>query len=935
MIENISLKARILLPLALVLAILLGAFHFSLYRHNQAEASLRFASDLQSAKTYYQRALTRRGEKLGAALEVILRDEKLQTALRTRDRAALLQQATPLFSQLRDNYGITHFYFEDAARVNVLRVHQPERHGDTISRHTMLAAEKTGKLAIGAELGPIGTFTLRAVAPMHDGNELVGYVELGEEIEDVLHDIQAIVGTDHLLTIDKQFLKRIDWESGMRMLGRDADWDLLPGMAAVHQSMDLSRAQAIRITFPGNPSNSVLDLTVGEKHYRSGSIPIEDVAGHRVGNLMILRDTTQHVKEMHATIRSLSLFFLALGGTLIASFYLITHRVERHLDEAHLRSINQGLEREAVQARHIAELESGHDKLRRTQEELQKSAENLRLAGEVFENSTEGIIITDAKANILQVNRAFTAITGYSEAEAIGQTPRLLRSSRHDTAFFQAMWASLIEFGYWQGEIWNRRKNTEAYPEWLSIIAVRDERGSTLNYLGVFADLTEKKRADAHVHRLAHYDALTELPNRLLLEDRLKQALTTAQSNNWLVAVLYLDLDRFKAINDTLGHPFGDKLLQGVAERLAGHVRDHDTLARFSGDEFTIVLSDTGNQHNAALVAQKILDALAEPFYLEDQEVFITPSIGIALYPLDAGNKDDLIQHADTAMSHAKARGGNSYHFYSADMNLTASQRLTMETQLRRALERDEFVLHYQPQVSLHSGRIIGMEALLRWQHPERGLVAPGEFISLLEETGLIVSVGEWVLRSACAQNSAWLAAGLPPLRVAVNLSARQFRQSGLAAVVSQALMDAGLAPECLELEVTESIMIQDLQATITTLHQLHALGIQISIDDFGTGYSSLSYLKRLPISKIKIDQSFIRDICSDPDDSAIAHAVISLGHSLKMQVIAEGVETEEQLEHLRAQGCDEFQGYYFSRPLPAEAFAQRVRDGLAAVKPV
>jgi diguanylate cyclase (GGDEF)-like protein/PAS domain S-box-containing protein len=706
-------------------------------------------------------------------------------------------------------------------------------------------------------------------------------------------------------------------------------------MVAVHQSLGLPREQAIRLVYQGNQPDSMLELTVGGKHFHSGSIPIEDVAGRKVGNLAILRDTTQSTNEMHATMRSISLFSLALGGSLIALFYLITHRVERRLDEAHLRSVAQGLEREALQLQHIAELKLERDKLRRTQDELQINVESLRLAGTVFENSTEGIIITDARAHILQVNRAFTAITGYSEAEAIGQTPRLLRSDRHDAAFFQAMWASLIEFGYWQGEIWNRRKSGEVYPEWLSIIAVRDEKGEIIHYLGVFADLTEKKLADAHIHRLAYYDALTELPNRPLLEERLKQALTTAQYNNWLVAVLYLDLDRFKTINDTLGHPFGDKLLHAVAERLAGHVRDSDTLARFSGDEFTIMLGDAVNQQNATLVAQKILDTLAEPFYLEGREVFITPSIGIALYPLDADNKDDLIRHADTAMSHAKARGGNAFHFYSADMNVAASQRLTMETHLRKALERNEFVLHYQPQVSLRTGRIIGMEALIRWQHPERGLVAPGEFIPLLEETGLIVSVGEWVLRTACAQNSAWLAAGLPPLRMAVNLSARQFHQSGLAAMVNQALQDAGLAPERLELEITESILIQDVQATITTLHQLHALGIQISIDDFGTGYSSLSYLKRLPISKIKIDRSFVRDICTDPDDGAIAHAVISLGHSLKMQVIAEGVETGEQLEHLRAQGCDEIQGYYFSRPLPAEAFAQLVREGLSEMKQV
>ena len=557
--------------------------------------------------------------------------------------------------------------------------------------------------------------------------------------------------------------------------------------------------------------------------------------------------------------------------------------------------------------------------------ERRRAEEDLRLADEVFENSIEGIIITDAQANILRVNRAFTIITGYSEDDAVGKNPRLLRSERHDAAFFQGMWASLVEYGHWQGEIWNRRKNGEIYPQWLSIVAIRNEQGKLIHYLGVFADLSEKKQAEAHLHHLSYYDALTELPNRLLLEDRLFQALATASSNNSLVAVLHLDLDRFKTINDTLGHPFGDKLLQAVAERLTGNIRGSDTLARFSGDEFAVVLTDVGSQENAALVARKILDALARPFDLDGHEVFITPSIGIAFYPIDAANKDDLIRNADTAMSHAKAQGGNGYRFYGAEMNAMVSQRLALETSLRYALERNEFLLYYQPQVNLHSGKIIGMEALLRWQHPERGLVSPAEFIPLLEETGLIVPVGEWVLRTACAQNRAWQNAGLPPMRMAVNLSAHQFRQADLTEMVCQALQDSGLEPELLELEVTESIMIQDLQTTITTLNQLHVIGIQISIDDFGTGYSSLSYLKRLPISKIKIDQSFVRDICADPDDAAIADAVISLGHSLKMQVIAEGVETAEQLDYLRAHGCDEMQGYYFSHPLPAEAFAELV----------
>ncbi|MDP2785222.1 MAG: EAL domain-containing protein [Sulfurimicrobium sp.] len=1047
--HHAGLKTTILLPLALVLAALLGGVHYGLYQHEKMAADEDFALDVQSTQTYFQRALLRRSEKLGAALAVILRDEPFQAALRAKDRDALLKRAAPLFKDFHDQYGITHFYFEDAKRVNVLRVHQPERHGDIIDRFTTLAAERTGAIASGVELGPLGTFTLRVVAPMYDDSKgLIGYVELGEEIEEVLHGVRAIVGTDHLLAIDKQFLKRKAWEDGMRLLGRPADWERLPDAVIAHQTLDLPAESVTRVLSREEKSNQDMDLKIGAKHYYAAIIPVKDASGRKVGKLVVLRDKTQNLAETQAMLRSLGLFYLALGGALFAMFYFIISRVQRRLDTSRELIISQGQEREALQARHILELEEERDKLRQARNELQKNEtslsraqqiagvgswdwdingkklywsdeiyrifglqpqefgatyeaflervhpddrdkltqavnaalageqfyniehrivrrdgtervvlelaevirdsagqavdmngtvqditerrraeEDLRLADEVFENSIEGIIITDAQANILRVNRAFTVITGYSEEETLGRNPSLLRSDRHDAAFYQGMWASLIEYGYWQGEIWNQRKNGEIYPQWLSLVTIRNEQGKTNHYLGVFADLSEKKQAEANLHHISNYDALTELPNRHLLEDHLFQVLAEASINNALVAVLYLDLDRFKAINDTFGHAFGDKLLLAVAERLAGNIRSGDTIARFSGDEFAVVLTDVGDQENAALVAGKILNALASPFDLDEHEVFITPSIGIAFYPIDAANKDELIRNADTAMSHAKAQGGNGYRFYGAEMNTMVSQRLSLETSLRHALERKEFLLHYQPQVNLRSGKIIGMEALLRWQHPERGLVSPAEFIPVLEETGLIVAVGEWVLRTACAQNRAWLAAGLPPMRMAVNLSAHQFRQSSLTDVVCRALEDSGLEPELLELEITESIMIQDLQTTLTTLNQLHVIGIQISIDDFGTGYSSLSYLKRLPISKIKIDQSFVRDICADPDDAAIADAVISLGHSLKMQVIAEGVETVEQLDYLRAHGCDEFQGYYFSRPLPAEAFAELVRN--------
>lgn len=917
--DRARLKTVILLPLALVLVALLGMFYSSLYQHEKTSADQDFASDLRSAQTYYQRSLQQRSEKLGAALEAIVRDEVLQAALRARDRVALLDRAGPLFDHLRQRYGITHFYFEDASRVNVLRVHQPDRYGDTIDRFTTLAAERSGEITSGVELGPIGTFTLRVVAPIRDAHGLVGYVELGEEIEEVLHGVRNIIGVDFLLLIDKRFLTRKAWEEGMRMLNRYADWERLADVVAVHQTMDLPGENLTRVLSHAGARGRDMALRVGIRHYYAGAFPVEEAGGRVVGRMILLRDKTQSQEGIHATMRSVSLFYLPVGALLFAMFYLITSRAQQRLETSRQQLVEQSRERETLQARHILELEDERDKLRRAQEDL-------RLAAKVFENSIEGIIISDADANILRVNRAFTTITGYSEEEAVGQHTRMLRSDRHDNAFYQALWASLIEFGYWQGEIWNRRKNGEVYPEWLTIVAVRNEQGETLNYLGVFADLSEKKLAEARAHHLAYYDPLTELPNRVLLEERLKQSISAAHGSGGLVALLHLDLDRFKTVNDTLGYAFGDKLLQAVAGRLAEQVRGSDTIARFGSDEFAVLLADIGSQKNVELVTRKILDALAEPFDLGIQEVFVTPSIGIALYPADAENGDGLIRAADAAMSHTKAQGGNAYLLYSSAMNGEVSRRLALETSLRRALEREEFVLHYQPQICLQSGRITGVEALLRWQHPERGLVSPGEFIPLLEEIGLIVPVGEWVLRSACAQNHAWLNAGLPPVRVAVNLSARQFRQGGLADMVCQTLHDSGLAPELLELEVTESILIQDLQATISTLHRLNAVGIQISIDDFGTGYSSLSYLKHLPISKIKIDQSFVRDICTDPDDAAIANAVISLGHSLKLRVIAEGVETLEQQEYLRAQACDEFQGYYFSRPLPAADFAQLLR---------
>ena len=561
--------------------------------------------------------------------------------------------------------------------------------------------------------------------------------------------------------------------------------------------------------------------------------------------------------------------------------------------------------------------------------ERKQAEEKLHLSAIVFENTTEGVMITDDTSRIISVNKAFTEITGYGQDELIGMTPNALKSGRHDEEFFAAMWNIIRDTGRWQGEVWNRRKNGDIYPEWLNISEVKDERGHITHYVGVFSDISAMKESESKLDHLAHHDPLTGLPNRLLLNARMEHSLTRARRNNSLLAVLFLDLDRFKNINDTLGHPIGDLLLQEVAHRLTGCVREEDTVTRLGGDEFTLLLEDLHDSRFASDVAQKILVALADRFILQGHEVFITCSIGISLFPSDGDNVTALLKNADSALYRAKEQGRNNYQYYTEELTTRAMERLSMENGLRHALERNELVLHYQPQVDLYSGSIIGMEALLRWQHPERGLIAPGDFIPLAEETGLIIPIGEWVLRTACARLQAWFDEGLPKVRMAVNLSSRQFNQKNLAEVVASALRDTGLDPNCLELELTERLIMEDAEAAIVVLHEIKALGVQFSIDDFGTGYSSLSYLKRFPIDRIKIDQSFVRNITTDPKDAAVSQAIISLSHSLNLKTVAEGVETIEQQEFLRSRQCDEIQGFHFSRPVPEDEMEQLLKEGV------
>lgn len=584
-----------------------------------------------------------------------------------------------------------------------------------------------------------------------------------------------------------------------------------------------------------------------------------------------------------------------------------------------IRAIDIGIDKYVIKPVHTALLV---DALVKSALQVRADAE-MRLSATVFETTSEAIMVTDAQNMIVAVNGAFTDVTGYVREEVLGTNPRFMNSGRHDEAFFQGMWKSLEESGKWHGEVWNRRKNGEIYPEWISIGAVRDRQDRVSHYVAIFTDITERKEAEERVRHLAHYDALTDLPNRTLFFDRLSQALIQARRDDTKAAVMFIDLDRFKNINDTLGHSVGDLLLQGVAVRLSQCMRQGDSVSRQGGDEFVVLLPEVGQAEDAAVVAQKILNAIAQPFHVEGHELRVSCSIGISFYPNDGDDAETLMKNADTAMYRAKDSGRSNYQFYFSDMNARFLERLAMETSMRRAIEREQFELYYQPQIDVASGAIIGAEALIRWNHPDLGMISPAHFIPLAEESGLIQSIGEWVLRTACKQTAQWQRAGYAPFLVSVNVSARQFRQAGFADQVASALQENDLSASYLELELTESVLMGHTDKNIAILGALKDLGLTIAIDDFGTGYSSLSYLKRLPIDTLKIDRSFVGDLPADKDDAAIVDAVISMAHSLSLKVIAEGVETEQQVDFLRSRKCYLMQGYYFHTPVSAGEFAK------------
>jgi diguanylate cyclase (GGDEF)-like protein/PAS domain S-box-containing protein len=530
-------------------------------------------------------------------------------------------------------------------------------------------------------------------------------------------------------------------------------------------------------------------------------------------------------------------------------------------------------------------------------------------------------MVTDAAGVIESVNPAFTRLTGYGAGEVVGKNPSILSSGRHDKAFYQKMWQQISEEGCWQGEVWNRRRNGELFPELLTITAIHDDQGAVSHYASLFSDISKLKESEEHIRSLAYYDPLTNLPNRRLFTDRLSVALAHAHRSEGQLAVLFIDLDRFKRINDSLGHSVGDGLLQEVATRLLAAVREDDTVARMGGDEFIILLSEVTEMESVIACARRITAAMGQPISAGGQELLVSCSIGISIYPDDGTDCETLVKNADSAMYRVKDEGRNNFQLYSPGMNTRSLEHLAMELSMHKAQENSELEVYYQPLFSAADGRLLGAEALLRWDHALLGRVSPADFIPLAEETGQIAAIGEFVLRQVCRQIGQWKEAGFGAINIAVNVSARQFQNKEFLPAVSALLAQEQADTSALTFELTESVLVEDALESIRTMAALRKMGIALSVDDFGTGYSSLSYLRRFPISKLKIDRSFIRDCGSNAQDAAIVSAVIALGHSLGLEVVAEGVESEVQLAFLKESGCDVIQGFFYSPAVSAATF--------------
>lgn len=826
-------------------------------------------------------------------------------------RGKLFRQLKPVYDELQ-KIGLRQFQFHLADDRSFLRFHMPHMANDPLFelRPSLRIANIEKRPVAGLEVGRTQP-GFRYVFPIAKAGRHLGSVELSLPFENIQTNLSHLLdkGDFGLLLLKDAVLGRVVASAEDKYVEAPLHPDYLienPTISRVARNFEQStivrelnpilRADRTVQASLHQGESVVIPLIHHAQGYTVSFLAIPDLNGNRSAYIVRYAQTDSLHELRNGLIRQgilAGLLVLAL-----AAAFLWLHRQRQQL-------------RDDIARREIAE-------------------SSLRLYERIFNESGDAILVTDHANRIMAVNPAFIALTGYALDDIRGRNPHILSSGQTMPETYQALWAGLKTTGHWQGELIDRRKDGSIYPKWTSISDIRDTAGNVTHYIASFFDISERKAAEAHIERLAHHDQLTGLLNRYSLESRLEQGLLSARRENQRVAVLFIDMDRFKHINDTLGHHMGDALLQEVARRLQACVRESDIVARQGGDEFVVALTGLPTIHDVAPVANKLLRTLGENYKIEGYALHSSPSIGIALFPNDGDTVDALLKNADMAMYSAKEKGRNNVQYFTAAMTAAAGERLEIEHDLHAALANQEFEIHYQPQVLASDRHICGVEALVRWRHPTRGLVPPDRFISIAEEAGLIEAIGSWVLNEACRQLAAWQKQDITGLCMAVNLSAHQLRSASLVTQVSACMTRHGIAAGELELEVTESVAMESPEQAIGTLRALRDLGVRLAIDDFGTGYSSLAYLKHLPIHTIKLDRSFVRDLETDANDASICAATVTLAHALGLSIVAEGVETIAQAEFLGTQhGCDILQGYLFSRPEPPETLVERLRKRL------
>jgi len=999
--KHVHLKASILMLLVLLLA----SFVINLVFIEGKLIDEDYDSDVKTLQALYQTTVKEHLQQLEAVLIAVLDNNEFRLALKTANRQALLTRASPLFEKLKTRHQITHFYFIDEKRTNLLRVHLPGRYGDVINRFTMLGAEQSGEITSGVELGTLGTFTLRVVAPVYEDGRVLGYIELGKEVHDLLKDISKVYGNEFIFTLDKRFLNKVDWETGMRMLNREYDWSHLSDTVVVSKTLSVLpptlNKRLIQSMDDQLPNET--EIVLNEQNYRTGTITLQDAGDRNIGKLLIQKGTPAPIHDKYLTVFSTIGGAVLLSGALFTIFYFLVVRLDRrikngqdgitdreqrmklHYQQTPLGVIEWdtdfqvvdwnpaaerifGYTKTEAMGQHASFIIPGHEKqavdtvwqeLMSNQEWVHQVNENNTKAGQIRLCEWYNTPLVDANGKVIGAASLVDDITEKRKAEVLSaQMGRIFEQSWNEIYTFNANTLNFIEvsvgacqnLGYSMDEL-RQLTPVDIKPEFTvekfeaMIEPLRRGEQQTITFetehlrkdgsrysvearlqlsnvevppifIAIIQDISERKLYIADLEHKALYDSLTDLPNRALLHDRLEHSLKVAHRDTLTLAVFAVDVVRLGEVNDLLGHQSGDIVIQEVASRLQNELRESDTVARLAGDEFVLVLPGVDTKKIDA-IADKLQLLFEQPFVVNNVFLEIEVAIGISLYPNHGNEPDVLLQHADIAMRIAKSEA-TGYSIYMPENDPFSLRRLRLNGEIRQAISEKKLVLYYQPKIDIKPNRIVSVEALARWPHPENGMITPNDFIPIVEQSGLIRPFTLWVLEQAIEQCKLWTDQGID-LSIAVNLSTRNLLDPELPRNIANLLETYKINPACLTLEITESAVMTRPEHALKTLTQLNNMGLKLSIDDFGTGYSSLASLKKLPVKELKIDKSFVFGLTTNQDDAVIVRSTIDLAHNLGLQAVAEGVESQATLDQLALLDCDVAQGYHMGRPMPVE----------------